>query len=117
MNTEIYTPKLEEVKLIAEFDNWYQDLNINDDTNWLNKDEKRSYVLDKKIYTKLTNFKYHKSWNWLMPICKKCNNKVNTSIFQLESLNKNIQSEIYNYDIEKTFIAVIKYIKMYNLTK
>ena len=55
--------------------------------------------------------KYHSSWDWLMPVIKKC--------LIGECKNKFDYSYLYeslcNIDLKETFIEVVEYIKWYNL--
>jgi len=59
-------------KIIGVFDGWYQkDLPKNGDLNWFN--EKYSTKITSTLSTpsKPENFKYHSSWDWLMPVVEK----------------------------------------------
>lgn len=63
---------LEGNKLIGIFDGWYQkDLPKNGDINWFN--EKYSTKITNKAYipSAVRSFKYHTSWDWLIPVVEK----------------------------------------------
>ena len=70
-------------KLIAEFMD-YPDLGTEGDFSYL---------------------KYHKSWDWLMPVIDKC--------YQ-EHMGKHIEEAVMTYEIRKAYQVVIEYLKEYN---
>lgn len=59
-------------KLIAVFDGWFQDpkLNKNGNVNWRHPERAKYFP------TTESSFKYHTSWDWLMPVVKKWNDLV-----------------------------------------
>jgi len=64
--------------------------------------------LDKKFCNgKLPeNLAYHASWDWLMPV-----------VIKIEEQNELIGTHILSTNINKTYRAVVKFIKQYNETK
>ncbi len=65
------------------------------------KNNKKPYYI---FYTRL---KYHRSWDWLMLVCK----KIIESYFDERS---EIFQGLTECDIEKTFDAVVKFIEFWN---
>ena len=82
-------------------------------------DKKGVWIKDKYFHWK--DLKYHLSWDWIMPIGKKCSdittNQDRPSINHCNKLDF-IESEIgmctREYDIEKTFLKIVEFIKLYN---
>jgi hypothetical protein len=60
-------------------------------------------VLDEEDYA---SFKYHKSWNWLIPVLKK-----------IDTLTVEFQIDINSKNIESIYEKVVKFIKYYNKQK
>lgn len=60
-------------KLIAEFDGWYRKLEVNkgSDLNWFHKEHSTQITANTLIPSRPRNFKYHSSWDWIMPCCIK----------------------------------------------
>jgi len=58
------------------------------------------------------NFKYHTSWDWLMPVIKKCNKT--TSGYKLPAAYEQIEHALIELNQEKIYAAIIKFIKTYN---
>ncbi len=62
---------------------------------------------DKQINDFINETKYHKSWDWLMPVAKRLND---VSRVEPVSFTKNI----LDFDIEKVYDAVYDYIGWFN---
>lgn len=78
-------------RIIGIFDGWYQkDLPKNGDINWFH--EKYSTKITNKVSAPTTPqyFKYHTSWDWLMPVVKKI----------MVELNRMLLKE--NLEVQKT---------------
>ena len=63
------------------------------------------------LITPTKSLKYHKSWDWLMPVVNKCLN-----IYHIEQMNDDLNFKFYDSmgDIKKTYKAVLEFIKEYN---
>lgn len=60
-------------------------------------------------YELIVNLKYHKDWNWLMPVVKKiCDTEIPLSKYQTR------QFWLNNPDIENVYTQVVEFIKWYN---
>ena len=59
----------------------------------------------------VTDAKYHESWDWLMPVVKKCYNMGNEDSF--DNLVDAV-STLLNNDIDGTYSAVVEFIKEHN---
>ena len=57
------------------------------------------------------SYKFHTSWDWLMPVVQKCLN-----VYHIELMNDDLNFEIYDSigDIKNTYKAVVEFIKEYN---
>ena len=88
-------------KLIAEF----EDPKVNFDTN-------KQGVLHVGI-THIKELRYHSSWSWLMPVCKKFDE---LDILDEDYINHcdNIDHCVTLYDIEAVYEAVVQAILWYN---
>lgn len=60
-------------------------------------------VLDFDSQGDYSYLKYHESWDWLMPVVRK-----------IEQRNELIGAHILSSDIDATYQAVVKFIKIYN---
>jgi len=59
-------------KLIGIFDGWYQkELPKNGDINWFHPVYSTKITNSVTIPSRPENFKYHTSWDWLMPVVEK----------------------------------------------
>ena len=61
--------------------------------------------------------KYHSSWDWLMPVCKKINDlqPVDGKFKEMEEWWDLIDNSVtQNYDIKDVFPFVVEFIKWYN---
>lgn len=60
--------------------------------------------------------KYHSSWDWLMPVCKKA---MDTDMVSdgVENLLNDMTGAFHNVDIEELYNAVIEFIKWFNENK
>tara|TARA_R110002020_G_scaffold2400_3_gene11097 strand:+ start:2952 stop:3191 length:240 start_codon:yes stop_codon:yes gene_type:complete len=54
---------------------------------------------------KPSEYKYHTSWDWLMPVIDKC--------YQ-EHMSKHIADAVMTCDIGKAYIVIVEFIKDYN---
>ena len=54
---------------------------------------------------------FHVSWDWLMPVVKKC-----LDVYHIEQMNDDIHFQFYDSlgDIKLTYQAVVKFINQYN---
>lgn len=59
-------------KLIAEFDGWYQkpEVNQGSDINWFHETYSTKITSVTTLPFRPSNFKYHSSWDWLMPVIR-----------------------------------------------
>ncbi len=69
-------------------------------------------------YLTIEDLEYHSSWDWLMPVVKKCskilnNDKEGSLIAPFFSINK----ALLEIEIDKLWKSVIEFIKWYNLEK
>jgi len=104
-----YEEIIEINKVIAEFDGWYRDLEVNkgSEINYFYKDKSAGITNDIILPTSAEHFKYHMSWDWLMPVAKKC----------IESYHDNrqdIYSALDKVDMPKLWIACYEFINWYN---
>jgi hypothetical protein len=89
MNTQ------ENNKLIAEFMGY---------PNIANDEDKRDYLED--------CLKYHKSWDWLMPVVSQCF-KTGDDTYEWD----NIMDTLFTCDIDIVYTQVVEFINQYNKTK
>lgn len=91
-------------KIIAEF------MGVNVITLDDVRKNKDPYYTSKDGYLE-NDLKYHSSWDWLMPVAQKC-----LEIYHIELMNDDLNFEFYDSigDIEKTYKAVVEFIKEYN---
>jgi hypothetical protein len=90
MNTE------DNNKLIAEFMGY---------PNISNDEDKRDYLED--------YVKYHKSWDWLMPVVDKIENYLSDNVGKVGYFDECLSSN----DLEVRYQAVVEFINQYNKTK
>ena len=57
---------------------------------------------------KPSEYKYHTSWDWLMPVVNKCYNS------NMQHPNDDITQGLIDVDIDSTYQAVVNFIKEYN---
>lgn len=74
---------------------------------------KNSLLISKFMGVKDNNLPYNKSWNCLMPVIKKCNEK---GIY-LSDFTNHLYDSLIAVDINGCFNAVVGYIKLYNSKK
>lgn len=67
---------------------------------------------------------YHTSWDWLMPVYRKIKNYLNeidrpsnNHVCFGDSLEVDIHCAVTSIEIEKSFRAIVEFIKWYNQTK
>lgn len=59
----------------------------------------------------ICGFKYHESWDWLMPVVSKC---YEINIPNDSNLHGDISCELLECDLEETYKAVVEFIDWYN---
>lgn len=101
-------------KLIAEFDGWVQDVNVKDRPYW---HPERNMTM----YTYVDGFKYHLSWDWLMPVVEKINKIKGFDIIIYKTtvhVNDDTQIIFETTDriniINAVWHAVVQFIQWYN---
>ena len=64
---------------------------------------------------KAKEFKYHNSWNWLMPVVDKINVLYTTKqLHVFDHVIKNMRECVADVNMEGTYNMVIEFIKLYN---
>jgi hypothetical protein len=75
----------------------------------------------KEIYNQeaeVKSFSYHTSWDWLMPVIKKCLiGEAEQSEEMSNTTIKNVYEGICNQDISFAYKSVVEFINEYNKTK
>ena len=91
----------------------------------------KHYTYDKlnKLYVSLrmnkndeNELKYHSSWDWLIPVCKKiCDIATNQAnrptinhVSKLDWIETEISIEMREYNIERVFLKTVEFIELYN---
>ena len=99
---------MENNKLIAEF----MSIEVKDDDAYLDEVKamrKSGIHIDFNGYT-TSELKYHTSWDWLMPVLKKINLKLNPSNYgEWRMINRPTE-----YNIEDSYAQAVQFIKKYN---
>jgi len=72
---------------------------------------------DIKDFIQFQDLKYHSSWNWIMPVVKKCLNLTMEDLENYEKQYENIDDSFYQVNIDQTYKAVVEFIKWYNKNK
>ena len=107
-------------KLIAKFLGLYV-TEFNGIYHFVCKEEQKNKDLNQAWLFRLEEAKYHESWDWLMPVCKKINDlqPVEGQFKEMEEWWDLIDNSVtQNYDIKDVFPFVVEFIKYYNsLTK
>jgi hypothetical protein len=62
-------------------------------------------------YADVDDLKYDISWDWLMPVVKKCKE---SQIFGTQNLIDDIDFTLVNVSLSYTYQAVVEFIKIYN---
>lgn len=62
-------------------------------------------------------FKYHSSWDWLMPVIEKCLKINEENLDDWEKYYEAIDDSFYQINIEQTFKEVLNFITWYNNQK
>ena len=59
----------------------------------------------------VSDTKYHESWDWLIPVVKRC-----LEIYHVQQMNDDLNFKFYDSmgDIKKTYKAVVEFIKENN---
>lgn len=93
-------------KILAEFDGWYRDLEVNkgSEINYFHKDKSTWITNEIMVPCGPGYFKYHISWDWLMPVAKKC-------IDSYHDNRQDIYSALNDVDMAKLWIACYEFIK------
>ena len=99
-------------KLIAEFMGMQHT-----DIGWYDNEE--TLQLQNNTFDEL---KYHTSWDWLMPVVRKCSDIGGMYDYDTPERDKfedifymdNMFSEFLQMDIEAVYIRVVEFIKQYN---
>jgi len=70
-----------------------------------------AYALGYDKFSDVAEMKYHTSWDWLMPVVKKC-----LDVYHIEQMNDDIHFQFYDSlgDIKLTYQAVVEFINEYN---
>lgn len=79
--------------------------------------KKKRYESTEDIFIK--NLKYHTSWDWIMPACKKWDElgSFDEATAAYEQLCDELDEAVSRYDIEAVFQQLIKNITCYNATE
>ena len=107
MNDKIFT---EYTAILAEFDGNCYGL-------------KEYFSLINKTEILKDSYKYHSSWDWLLPVYKKLSDAIylNENKFEkfewnrLQAARYMIEHDLLNFEIEKVFIGVAELIKLFKL--
>lgn len=78
---------------------------------------------DDFVKNEIRLFKFHKSWDWLLPVYKKISDVIylNENKFEkfewnrLQSARYMIEHDLLNFEIEKVFTGVAELIKLFKL--
>ncbi len=74
-------------------------------------------------FNKLPEMKYHTSWDWLMPVCKKLESLPDTENFNDADYNKWVENSeclgeaLWTCDIEAVWQACVQFIVWWNQNK
>lgn len=108
-------------KIIGIFDGWYQkDLPKNGDINWFHPKYSTKITDTLSIPSKPSNFKYHSSWDWLMPVAKKINNlsPIEGKFKEMEEWWDLIDNSVtQNYEIAEAYPFIVQFLQWYNNQK
>lgn len=123
MNTQTVKPELKnpemKAKLLAEFMGW-KEMSHTKSKNWM-----LSEIIDGISYAKkecsLSQMQFHKSWDWLMPVCYKIKTHQIPEIDDTDEINhaimalwKDISNAVACINIEMVFNACVNYISWCN---
>lgn len=105
-------------KIIAEFDGytWHPEDTLNGIKGVLKHPDKSSCYLD---FTKPFHPKYHSSWDWLIPVCKKLESLPDTEKFNQKNYDKWVENSeclgnaLWKLDIQLVWETVIQFIQWY----
>lgn len=92
-------------KLIAEFIDWKWDIEIKSEL----------CVFDNSFETIINKAKYHKSWDWLMPVLNKIGIITNDNYYEKQHLFQDYY--LPELDIKEVYSNVIEFIEWYNENK
>jgi len=100
-------------RFIAEFMGWK-----------FNKERKAYYIpqtLGFPFKGKVEDLKYHKDWNWIMPVVIKCFDVYcdveGVSVFNADNQQFKLNDALLLTDINALWLAVIEFIEWYNQNK
>lgn len=73
-------------------------------------------------FSYVQSIKYHDDWEWLMPVCKntgeiQCNIDLKNKGTEYMYLRNKIFKGLQKFNKEETYLAVLDFIKWYNLNK
>jgi len=109
-------PQEENTKLIAEFMGLKQsDELYKDHFTYVGDDIKKAGLPFENIMGNcMHKLPFNTSWDWLMPVVKKCYNNMDVADGQDTDVVGDISYASLDCDINKTYKAVIEFIKYYN---
>ena len=64
----------------------------------------------------IPNFKFHSSWDWLMPVVEKIDNLFGEDDIVDDMINK-VHNAVLQFNRDITYNAVVEFIKWHNLNK
>ena len=79
--------------------------------------DESDFMADRSLGGNADAVRYHRAWDWLMPVCKKINDlpAIDGKWEIMQDLWDEIDGAVTrNYDIEETYTAVLDFIKWYN---
>lgn len=78
--------------------------------------QKRHYYIDSLLAPHTTELKYHKSWDWLMPVVEKIVKvkKVKVGGYRQSFILSNIFHSLMEVNIDKVYKYTVEFIKQYN---
>ena len=65
----------------------------------------------------VTKLRFHESWDWLIPVIIRCNNKLTNDDLLNEIYDEEIMNNLKSLDINFTYTSVIRFLERYNLIK
>lgn len=69
---------------------------------------------DNNRYYATTSLKYHKEWNWIIPVVRKIKGVDETTSTRLYFYNRKIDMDLTNLNIEQVHTSIVEFIKAYN---
>ena len=68
-------------------------------------------------YTMPELLRYHKSWDWLMPVVRKAYKMIGVETYKLDDEFDRIHSILFSADIELVWDQTVEFIQWYNENK